>query len=311
MNQEPQAVAQTAHEQADHEKPNAATTQPRAETMSKKKQSINPVIPDDPTVVDRIVSAGLWTVGASWMVPMMGSLMAAQSVVDSEKVDWLSRIYTRGQVMLTGSKWRTVVSPKIDNDSQYMFFQNHVNHFDHVTLYNATPHFKQGLELEEHFKYPVYGWFMKQRGTIPVRRGSQGQTPEIMAHMKAELDRGHSILAFPEGTRTRTGNLGKFKRGVFHIARDLGVPIVPSTVTGMYRVMRKGSLIIRPGHEVTVYCDDPVETKGIPDSGIRDLMKHVHSVMSKRLDDYWQQEIEREAAEGPRGPLKRIFGTRK
>jgi 1-acyl-sn-glycerol-3-phosphate acyltransferase len=262
----------------------------------------------EPTLGERLVSAGLWGVGLTFLVPTLSAMGVLSAALGSERIEWLNRWYCRTQIRLTGSRWRAVVDPAVDPKVPYMFAQNHTNHFDHVWVYDATPHFKQGIELESHFKYPVYGWFMKARGTIPVRPGREGQTPEVMANMQREIDRGHSILAFPEGHRTLDGRLRPFRRGVFFIARDLGIPIVPTTVTGAFDVMRKGSLVIRPGHEVTVYCDAPVPTKGIPDSAIPELAEHVRSVMARRLDAYWQARGWHPASERPHDERERKGG---
>jgi len=237
---------------------------------------------------DRAVSVGLWTSGLGWLVPMMTGMFALSMVVPPRRTDWLNRLYCLGQMKAVGARWRAVVDPSVDPERPYLFAQNHVNLLDHVSLYPATPHFKQGLELESHFKIPVYGWFMKARGTIGVRSGKQGQTPEIMANMRSEVARGHSILAFPEGTRTLDGRVGPFRKGVFYIARDLGIPVVPVSVTGMYSVLRKGSAIMRPG-DVTVYVDAPIETAGVPDAEIGELAEAVRRVMEARVDAWWEE----------------------
>jgi len=241
------------------------------------------------TLADRAVSLGLWTTGLGWLVPMMTGMFALSMVVSPRRTDWLNRVYCLGQMRAVGAKWRAVVDPAVDPERPYLFAQNHVNLLDHVSLYPATPHFKQGLELESHFKIPVYGWFMKARGTIGVRGGKQGQSPEIMENMREEIGRGHSILAFPEGTRTLDGRLGDFRKGVFYIARDLGIPIVPVSVTGMYGVLRKGSSIMRPG-KVTVFVDAPIETTGVTDDEIADLADSVRQVMAARIDAWWEEE---------------------
>jgi 1-acyl-sn-glycerol-3-phosphate acyltransferase len=215
-------------------------------------------------LVDHAVSAALWTAGLAWLVPMMTAMMAANLVVRPDRTEWLSRLYCRGQVAMTGARWRAVVDPGVDPARPYLFASNHVNLLDHVTMYCATPHFKQGLELESHFRSPVYGWFMRQRGTIPVRRGARGQSGELAGHFRREMALGHSILAFPEGTRTRDGQVGKFRRGVFAIAREVGLPIVPVAVTGMYEILRAGSARMRWGREVTVYFDAPVDPADVP-----------------------------------------------
>jgi 1-acyl-sn-glycerol-3-phosphate acyltransferase len=241
--------------------------------------------PDSPA--DYLVSAALWGAGLVWLVPMMGLQMALYRVSDPRRLQWLERLYTRGQIALTGSRWRAVVDPAIDPERPYVFFQNHVNHLDHCTAYCATPHFKQGVELEEHFSYPVYGQYMRSRGTIPVRRGDVGQLRQLVARMREELARQGSLLVFPEGTRTLTGHLGEFQPGLFRIVQQLGAAIVPVTVTGMYRVMRKGSYLIRPGYDVTVYCDAPIETAGMARSKVPELMDRVRAVMQARLDADW------------------------
>jgi len=245
---------------------------------------------DPDTAVDRLVSVALWGAGLAWLAPMLGLQMLCHRTLGPDRIQWLERLYTRGQIALTGSRWRAVVDPAIDPARAYLFFQNHTNHLDHCAMYCATPHFKQGIELEEHFRYPIYGAFMRSRGTLPVRRGSPRDFLRLREQMRAELARGHSLLVFPEGTRTQTGLLGELQLGVFRLAQELGAPIVPVTVTGMYRVMRKGSLLIRPGHEVTVYCDAPIETAGKKKTDREALVEAVRSVMTRRLEAYWAAE---------------------
>ncbi len=229
------------------------------------------------------VAIFLWWIGALWMVPMMLSMMVLSAIFGSRRIEAISRLYCRGQIWLTGSSYKAVVHPDVDPATSFLFAQNHTNIFDHVVLYPATPHFKQGLELAEHFKIPVYGWFMKARGTIPVKKGSAGQTPEILAHMRSEIAKNGSILAFPEGHRTLDGCIRPLRKGVFFIARDLGLPVVPVTVCGMWAVQRKGDWRIHPGWTVTVFCDEPIPTEGLKDADIPALAAQVQQVMEGRV----------------------------
>ncbi|HHH29967.1 MAG TPA: 1-acyl-sn-glycerol-3-phosphate acyltransferase, partial [Polyangiaceae bacterium] len=177
---------------------------------------------EKPSLKDIAISTGLWGLGLGWLVPALGGLTALYNVIPSHEIDWTGNLYCKIQLALTLNKWRAVVDPKVAPDRPYIFVQNHTNHYDHVMIYNATPHIKQGLELESHFKFPVYGWFMKARGTVPVRRGERGQTSQLTQRIGQEINAGRSILAFPEGTRTRTGRVQKFRKGIFFVARDLG-----------------------------------------------------------------------------------------
>ena len=240
------------------------------------------------TLVDHLKNVAIWTVSMTFFVPVATLMTLACATVGLDRSMPIQRFFAHWTVRLTGSSWRAVVHPDVDATRPCIFVHNHTNHFDFVLMHNATPHYKRGLELESHFRYPVYGWMMKTRGGIPVKPGVRGQTPEILAGMRDALQSGHAILAFPEGHRTLTGRLGPFRKGVFFLARDLALPIVPVTVTGAYDLMRKGSLVVRPGQELTVYVDAPFETQGLTDDEIPALLERVHAQMSTRIDDYWR-----------------------
>jgi len=242
------------------------------------------------SVVDQGLSVALWAVGLAWMVPVMAAMMLFALFVPSDRTDWLNRLYCWGQIRLTGARYRVVVHPDVDPDRAYIFCQNHVNLLDHVTMYNATPHFKQGLELASHFDIPVYGWFMRQRGTIPVYKGRRDAIDKLREGFAAELGVGHSILAFPEGTRSRSGRVGKFRKGVFMAAVELGAPVVPVSVTGMYEILRPGSKLFRPGREVTVTIHQPIETEGMTHRDAAALARRVQAVVAQRVDDYWESK---------------------
>jgi 1-acyl-sn-glycerol-3-phosphate acyltransferase len=247
-------------------------------------------LPND-TALDYAISGALWGAGLAWLGSMMGTLIVLHRVVGPRRVQWLERLYCRGQLALTGTRWRAVVDPAIDPAVPYVFMQNHTNHLDHCAMYCATTHFKQGVELAAHFDYPVYGRFMRGRGTIPIQTDSPTRLRELMRRMREELAQGGSLLVFPEGTRTLDGRVGPFHAGVFRIVQQIGAPIVPVTVTGMYRVMRKGSYLIRPGHEVTTYCDRPIATAGMTRRDVPDLMARVRAAMNERLDAYWRENV--------------------
>jgi 1-acyl-sn-glycerol-3-phosphate acyltransferase len=238
--------------------------------------------------LDALRSTAMWGASIAWSFPVLNTLTVLQSVARPEAVDWLSRVYCRGQIRLLCKQWRAEVHSAVRPDRPYLFVQNHVNHFDHCVLYPATPHFKQGIELAEHFRVPLYGWFMKSRGTIGIEPGSVAALKEFRLRFEEEVRLGRSILAFPEGTRTLDGRVAPFQPGLFHIARELELPVVPVAVTGWYEVMRKGSTRVRRGDDVTVWVDEPVETKGLRRRDVRALADRVHATVARRVDAYWE-----------------------
>lgn len=247
--------------------------------------------------LQRMVGLTMWMPGLTWLASMMGTLMLAQRFFGVDQVEKLTRVYTRGQLAVLGTKIRYVVHPEVDPSRVYMFVQNHVNLLDHCTCYNATPHFKQGVELASHFEIPVYGWFMRQRGTIPVYRDAslKDQHRGLAESIREEVHKGHSILVFPEGTRTRDGRVGPFRSGLFRIAHALELPIVPVAVTGMFEVLRKGEPYIHPGKHVTVYVERPVETKGRRKGELPQLIDAVQRTISDRVDAYYAERKEQRA----------------
>lgn len=236
---------------------------------------------------EAVLGALRWGVGLSFAIPTTSLLMVVQAFVPSDRIDWLTRFYTRGQLRVLGCRVRYHVHPKVEPARVYMFCQNHINHLDNCTIYAGTPHYKQGLENEDHFRYPFYGWFMKQRGTIPVPREKAERMARIRDGMRREIDRGHSLLVFPEGTRTRTGRVGPFRAGVFLLARDLGVPVVPVSVVGMYEVMNPRSWLIHRGRPIDVYFDEPVETAGASDEKVAEIAAQLEATVRARVDAHY------------------------
>jgi 1-acyl-sn-glycerol-3-phosphate acyltransferase len=242
---------------------------------------------EEPTWRARVASAFIWVLAGGFLVVMLPVLTILHRVFGADRIQFLERFYARTQLALTFNRRVQHVHPDVDPATQYIFIQNHSSHLDHVALYTATPHFKQGIELETHFDYPFYGWFMKARGTIPVPRDRQGALDVLRRAVRVEVDNGRSILGFPEGHRTLTGRVGKFYDGIFRVAVELGVPVVPVAVTGLYDVLHKGSWVIHPGNTVTVFVERPISTKELATEDIGALRDAVRDVIAARVDAYF------------------------
>ncbi len=117
------------------------------------------------------------------------------------------------------------------------------------------------MAKKEFFRVPVLGSAMRMRGFIPVDRTHRERAYAAVEQAVVALKAGHSFLVFPEGTRSRTGRLQPFKRGVFVMAIDAGVSIVPISVSGANRIMRPGDFRIYPG-PVRITIHAPVPTAG-------------------------------------------------
>ena len=111
-------------------------------------------------------------------------------------------------------------------------------------------------------KFPLMGTVLDVGGFVPVDRQDWRQSFESLEQGSASLRAGNSFLIFPEGTRSRTGDLLPFKKGGFIMAIKAQVPIVPVAISGGRAAMRKGSAIVRPVH-VSVRIGEPIPTAGL------------------------------------------------
>jgi 1-acyl-sn-glycerol-3-phosphate acyltransferase len=111
-------------------------------------------------------------------------------------------------------------------------------------------------------KLPVLVWVFDAAGFVPIERANRGQSFPAVDAAAAALRQGASFLIFPEGTRSRTGDLLPFKKGGFVMAINGLAPIVPVTVSGGRAAMRKGSPLIWPA-TVTVSFGPPIPTAGL------------------------------------------------
>jgi 1-acyl-sn-glycerol-3-phosphate acyltransferase len=109
----------------------------------------------------------------------------------------------------------------------------------------------------------------------------------MLKRARAALDSGVSLIVFAEGTRTLDGRVGPFKSGVFRMAQQFGYPVAPMSIVGSYEFNRKGSWMLYPS-KITVYMHDTIETAGLGKNEVEDLMKRVHEIVSRPVDEHME-----------------------
>ncbi len=229
-------------------------------------------------------SAYHWLLSAVYFFPVCSFLVLLGIFVDPRKNDGAQRMLCRITMKLAGAKLIVKRAPGFDPSRTCFFIVNHVNLFDPFVLYAAIPQFFRGLELESHFRIPVYGWMMKRFGNVPVPDNNRPSDLKRMWRLtRAALDSGVSLAVFPEGQRTIDGRTGPFKDGVFRMALQFGTPIVPVSVVGAFEFNKKTSWLLRPG-TITIYLHDAIETKDMHKRDFPALRDRVHAIVSRPLD---------------------------
>jgi 1-acyl-sn-glycerol-3-phosphate acyltransferase len=151
---------------------------------------------------------------------------------------------------------------KIKPDATYVFLSNHQGNCDGPVLIHSIHRNLKALIKMEMMRLPVLAQVLRQAQFVPIAR-----TNPKHAHLGIEygarlLTEGKSFFAFPEGTRSRDGKLGEFKKGVFIMAIKAQAPIMPITITGSSTVQPPGSYAMRPG-VIRVIFHDPIATTGM------------------------------------------------
>lgn len=179
---------------------------------------------------------------------------------------------------LTLSKIEVIRHPDFDPQRRSMYVQNHVNIMDAHAACLALSHAFCGVMNAWQFKIPFYGQIMRHAGGIPVRSGDANRFAEIAEAARDRAAQGLSILAFPEAHRTRDGKVKEFKRGMFLMARDAGLPIVPLATRGMYELNRKGTWLFKPS-KITIFLGPQIETAGLDDPQLQDVIARAHAII--------------------------------
>ena len=200
-----------------------------------------------------------------------GKLPRAVQVFWSRSVLWLLLV----PIKVSG---RENVDPK----QSYVFVANHQSFLDVFAVYGWLPNNFKWLMKKELRKIPFVGTACAVAGHIFVDRSNPRAAMESLTYIKAQLHDGISTVIFPEGTRTKTGEMGRFKAGAFKIAMDMGLPVVPITLNGFYKSMPSGQFFANLDSHVSLHIGKPIDISQFTD--INEAMSAVREKVVEGLN---------------------------
>jgi 1-acyl-sn-glycerol-3-phosphate acyltransferase len=190
----------------------------------------------------------------------MAAVMTLTSIViRSERAYFsMARFYSRTVLGLCGVDLVVEGANRVDFKKNHVVVANHASMFDIPAVVAGLPGNVRIVYKKELEKIPVFGWGLKYGGTyIAIDRWNRQEAVHGLEVAAAKIAIGGSVLMFGEGTRTPDGKMHEFKRGAFNLAARAGVPIVPLTINGSFKIMSKGSLRIHPG-TITLVVEHPI-----------------------------------------------------
>lgn len=170
-----------------------------------------------------------------------------------------------------------------DKNKSYIFVANHQSIYDIFVIYGWLINKFKWIMKNSLRKIPFVGLACHKAGHIFIDRSNPIRSKRSMDEAKKKLKNGSSIVIFAEGSRTKDGRLGKFKRGAFKMAEDLKLPIIPVSIKGTFDVMPVFSYYIKPG-KVTVTFHKPIDTTNLNDSNMDSFIEQTRNTILNGLD---------------------------
>ena len=160
-----------------------------------------------------------------------------------------------------------------------IFYSNHTSWIDIALVNRVIPRNLHFIAKEELKRKPFVGAAIRAMDMIFVDRTNRSKAIQSLNRAALRIKEGRNIIAFPEGTRSRDGQLKVFKKGMFHLAIQSGVPVVPVVISGAYELVPTG-FKMRPG-KVTICIGEPILTDEMTVDDLKTLMDRSWSAMNE------------------------------
>jgi 1-acyl-sn-glycerol-3-phosphate acyltransferase len=170
----------------------------------------------------------------------------------------------------------------IDHRRSYIVAANHQSQLDILVVYGWLDLDFRWVMKKELRKVPILGICCEKLGHIFIDRLDISAAVAAINRAKEKITEGTSIFFFPEGTRSRDGNLLPFKKGAFRMALDLQLPILPVSIVGTHDILPAGTMCLQPGRSKMI-VHPPIETSGWCTDKISELMKRTREAISQVL----------------------------
>ncbi len=227
-----------------------------------------------------------WAFLASCVIlVVLSSVSFVAGLIDSsgDSSHVIARWWGKGILLVSGIRVHVKGLEHIDPNKQYIFFSNHQSIYDIFVLLAFLPVQFRYIIKRELYKVPFLNLAMWAARYIPLDRGKSFSAMRSLKKAIEALKQGKSIMVFPEGTRSQTGEVGEFKRGSMLIASSTKKPVVPVSINGTFNIMPKGTRLL---HHTDVYLTffKPIEVSKLNKKEQKLLGEDVRSIIVKNIE---------------------------
>lgn len=189
--------------------------------------------------------------------------------------------WARFTLWVAGVRFRVIGLEHLDPATTYLFMPNHQSNVDPPLVLVALRRNVRFMGKASLFRIPLLGQVLRVGGFVPVTRRDRRQAIEAVNMAAESLRSGIDFVVFPEGTRSRDGNLLELKKGPFFMAIAGGTPAVPVVISGTPQIMPRGGWLIRGG-EVFVQVLEPISTADL-DAGDENSRERLRTEVTAAL----------------------------
>ncbi len=195
-----------------------------------------------------------------------------------------ARTWARLLIGLAGARVDVSGLENLPTHTGVLFVSNHQGAFDIPLLIGYVPGLKGFVAKKEVSRLPIVGIWIKLLRCIILDRKNLRQSARAIALGVSDLRAGHSLVVFPEGTRSKSGAMNRFKEGSFKLATRSGAAIVPLTIDGSYRLLEGNRGRITPG-KVRLHIHAPVMLADLPADKKGDAAEWVRGIIASKLTE--------------------------
>ena len=202
-----------------------------------------------------------------------------------ESIEYIHNVTSKWamrSVKVSGAKVNVYGLENIPPEIPVVFVSNHQGNFDTALFMSYINKPKGYIAKIEMKKVPIISTWMEYMNCVFMDRSNLRKSAQAIIEGIKILKSGHSLVIFPEGTRSKGGPVGEFKAGSFKLATKAKVPIIPVTIDGSYKLMEKNKNRIKPG-EVNMYIHPMINTSELTSGELKELPVRVKDIICSKL----------------------------